>query len=652
MSVTLYFSASSEDINRMSEKDCETIFFDLLKTEMYAIGLGGTTVTVSSPHVSDGGIDARVDYDLSDSHSSSLIKGKCPSYQVKSGESFKPSRQSVIYGELFVKNAQAKKENLKPEILRCLENGYPYVLVCMKVRLDTKKRQDAIDHITDAFGVCGFNAPTIDVLGQDQVLDHLNKFPSLALRVNGRDSKNIATHKEWGMHREMKHEIHMGSEQKQMIDKLQTTLRQKSKKPVHFHIWGETGIGKTRLVLEATRDDKLSPLVVYCNSPRTFYEMPLNELRRGNVTAILVIDEYVRNDIWDRIQELDSDIKLVSISNESRRIESATPMSVPKLSDNEIQRIMLGYGVDEVTCSKLAPQCGGIPRLAHMAGTVTTANIGDVFYEMPKILEKYVAFGDPSREDVRRKKVILLTLALFKRFGQPAYFKAEYDAVFNIVKKIADVDMAFFADTIDYLKDRKILQGEEILYLTPKLLHVWLWAEWWRRYGDTLGVGEILKDIPETLETSFYAMFEYVTQSNAAKKTLDNLFGESGPLRDSDILGTDSGSKLFHALSKVTPHTAVARLENAMKRLTTEQMRNLTEGRRHVVYGLERIMFEPDLFVRGGRLLLRLAEAENEVWSNNATATFCGMFSLGAGRMSNTRAAPARQATAAARHIV
>ena len=40
-----------------------------------------------------------------------------------------------------------------------------------------------------------------------------------------------------------------------------------------------------------------------------------------------------------------------------------------------------------------------------------------------------------------------------------------------------------FKKLFNDLKKRKILQGEFTLYITPKVLHIKLWTEWWDIYG-------------------------------------------------------------------------------------------------------------------------------------------------------------------------
>jgi hypothetical protein len=68
-----------------------------------------------------------------------------------------------------------------------------------------------------------------------------------------------------------------------------------------------------------------------------------------------------------------------------------------------------------------------------------------------------------------------------------------------------------------------------------------------------------------------------------------------------------------------------------------------TSGRRDVVWALEKIAMQRDLFVDAARLLLALGEAENESWSNNASGVFAGLFSLGHGRVAPTEASPAER---------
>ena len=74
-----------------------------------------------------------------------------------------------------------------------------------------------------------------------------------------------------------------------------------------------------------------------------------------------------------------------------------------------------------------------------------------------------------------------------------------------------------------------------------------------------------------------------------------------------------------------------------------ETLLQFTEGRRNVVWALEKIAMWEDLFADAARLLLVLGEAENEGFANNASGVFAGLFSLRPGRAGPTEASPAKR---------
>ena len=78
-----------------------------------------------------------------------------------------------------------------------------------------------------------------------------------------------------------------------------------------------------------------------------------------------------------------------------------------------------------------------------------------------------------------------------------------------------------------------------------------------------------------------------------------------------------------------------------MKTWSKEDFLHFTEGRREVVWALEKIAVWEDLFADAARLLLALGEAENEDWSNNASGVFVGLFSPAYSKGAPTEVAPA-----------
>ena len=96
----------------------------------------------------------------------------------------------------------------------------------------------------------------------------------------------------------------------------------------------------------------------------------------------------------------------------------------------------------------------------------------------------------------------------------------------------------------------------------------------------------------------------------------------------------------FFALAEADPESALKCLKRTVGTWSREERSQFTTGRREVVWALEKMAIWRELFSDAARLLLALAEAENETWSNNASGVFEALFSPGYGRVAQTEASP------------
>src|SRR5207302_1274292 len=136
---------------------------------------------------------------------------------------------------------------------------------CFKQDFVEPQRLKSENLLRELFVQCGYKNPQVAVWGQNEILGMLQQFPSLLLRLSGRDQLVFETHESWASHDDMRLGLQLGTSQSEFVANLQTELR-RDDEAVLVHIWGEAGIGKTRLVLEATSADDLKPLVLYCNA--------------------------------------------------------------------------------------------------------------------------------------------------------------------------------------------------------------------------------------------------------------------------------------------------------------------------------------------------------------------------------------------------
>ena len=247
-------------------------------------------------------------------------------------------------------------------------------------------------------------------------------------------------------------------------------------------------------------------------------------------------------------------------------------------------------------------------------------------------------------QEVQQRELVLQYIALFKRFGfgQPVITDAQ--AIAEMVRETDDqITWGRFQKIVDDLKKRKILQGGSTLYITPKALQIKLWVEWWQIYGNSFDLEAFTQGLTPKLIEWFHEMFRYARESELASKIVEDLLGPNGPFQNSEYLKTRLGSRFFLALTEADPKSALKCLMRTIGICDKEDLLQFTIGRRDVIWALQKIAMDRDLFVDAAQLLLALGEAENENYSNNASGVFTSLFSHGTGRGALTEASPAER---------
>jgi hypothetical protein len=224
----------------------------------------------------------------------------------------------------------------------------------------------------------------------------------------------------------MKRPFAVGQVWRDRLVNIQEELRRIDEEAIHIRIYGDPGIGKTRLVLEATREEDLQPLIVYSSAAGFRDSELMNEILKGDnlFSVILVLDECdkeARAYIWDKLKSRGSRIKLISIYNESDETTgNIRYFETPPLEDEQISNIIQTYGVPKERAEKWAELCSGSPRVAHVIGLNLINNPEDLLKppDTVNIWDRYIVGGDvPSSQQVEQRRTVLRHLALFKRFG-------------------------------------------------------------------------------------------------------------------------------------------------------------------------------------------------------------------------------------------
>jgi len=624
------------DFDRINNETSAVAFMQqLLWAEAYRIGLPLSSVNISlNTKIPDGGIDATVMLPPANCGTSSIITDGYTTYQIKAGKSFAPWQESAIRKELYDKQTPAR-EHLGEMVRDALDSNGRYVLIDFGHDLTSGQRGTAVNLLeTSLRQDCGYQHPKVDVWSRNNLTSYLIPFPSLVLNLIGL-SRDFQTHGSWANDDNMRVAFVPGASQKRQIQALQDALRQGT---FHVRVTGEPGIGKTRLVFEVTKADDLRPLVIYSNAELLWNSPLLNALIQEDAeySAIFVIDECNperRALITNKLKAHSPRIRMISIYSEPESSSSTRILELDPLGLEEVSRIIEGYQVPGDIAQKWAPECGGSPRVANLVGLNLLNNPEDMLREpdTERVWDRFIeGSDDPRSEEVRQRRTVLMYVSLFKRFGFSDPVSNEARGIHKLVHEYdPTITWPRFVEIINDLRSRKLLQGETTLYITPKLLQIKLWVDWWDTTGARIEINHILSISSQALIDWFIEMFEYAAGSEAAVKTVSELLGSHGPFRaDLTLLQSERGARFFRYLGEVNPEAAVRCLQTSIGTWDRESLLKFTEGRRDVIYLLERTARWRNLFAPSAELLLKLAEAENESWVNNASGVFAELFTI------------------------
>jgi hypothetical protein len=240
-------------------------------------------------------------------------------------------------------------------------------------------------------------------------------------------------------------------------------------------------------------------------------------------------DSRQSSEVWNKVKGRGQRIVLITIFNKIDAGGSDTRLlELPKITIETTKKIIESYGVKDRldTWSELA---GDSPRFAHLIGFNLREYPEDILKPIDNLLERMIAgTDDPTSPVVAKRMMILMYVSLFKRFGYGASFTGEAKMLWEFIHSDdSNVSWNDFRGAIDDLRSRKLIQGDATLYISPAGLHIRLWIDWWKKYGDAFDYEQFSQIIPEGSQLIgwFYEMFQYAESTPIAQRLLDDLFG-------------------------------------------------------------------------------------------------------------------------------
>jgi hypothetical protein len=178
------------------------------------------------------------------------------------------------------------------------------------------------------------------VFRQNQIACFVNRYPALAHQAQLRRFPNLRRHAQWGQELESLRPLRVGPPQEAFIKQIQSELRQPMTR--HLCIWGEPGIGKTRMVYEATAPEDFSPSIAYFRSAKTLDQSEVIDELVNDVSksAIVVVDDCESRDreiIWRQLKGLGTRVRLITIQHDPCESSGTTVgLHTPELAAAQI----------------------------------------------------------------------------------------------------------------------------------------------------------------------------------------------------------------------------------------------------------------------------------------------------------------------------
>ena len=611
------FVVSEEALAALSEDRAEDLVRRMIAAEAGSAGVrpegiydGGKS---SSP---DGGVDFEVRNAPRESAGGLIRKGHTL-YQVKSGR-LSPARD--VRGMLFKKDG-----TLRDPIRGCLEGGGTLAVVLTKWGGSSIAGHGLEDKFAEELrgGMLPPAEARVQVWTPARIRGLLERHPHLAFFTNSWYPEGLRAHDAWSRLADMSHAFKPGGRENEFVRRLRDRLLDDRR--LHVRVTGEPGSGKTRLVLEATRDERLRGRVVYADGPLSVRPL-LNHVNMGGTggaaSSILVVDDCGRPEqagIWNELKN-SSQIRLVTVHSEADESRGDTVhMPVPPLADEQLREIISLYTGAGGGADAWVEYCRASPRAAHIVGANLKDNPDDMLRAPGTVAvwDRYIAGqNDPHGDEFRARKTVLSWLSLFKTFGHGGVYGHELDRIADLVEKNTRMPKDRFMDVIREMRSMKVLQGASVLHITPKLLHIHMWAGWWSKHPPSMapgadqlaGRGEGAAGSQSLLQRCL-DMFRYARNSPEASKVVKKMLLPGGFLDSDKALKSRLGADFFLAASSVDPASALACIERIVGRAGAGPGGALGGAHPGIAHALAQMLPHAGAFSGAMRLLLGLAVA-------------------------------------------
>jgi hypothetical protein len=393
--------------------------------------------------------------------------------------------------------------------------------------------------------------------------------------------------------------------------------------PPDVRVFGPSGNGKTRMVMEALRGE-WAPLVAYIAEADRASDVPFNVLLRTERPVILVIDECDdrRHEKLAEQIPAGSPLRLITIGGLQEHQLRSPIVEVGALEDDGLQgflgtnypglwpearRFIVEISTGNVRTAQILADRILRAGAAHAAELIQAADLAELVADL-------LPEGRPF--------FLSTILALVERVGWDRELRGQLETLAAFAGATPEELDQVGRD----LEERGLLtrQGRYRL-VAPHPVAVVLAARAWQDMAGRI-VDELLPELDTEMALGLMTRAAHLGSYEPARRELRRLMQPDGPLGSLASIEERNLGRFLTQLAIVAPDETTRHIARLLEAEPTEVLEGATGSRRDLVWTIEKLAWHSSSFELAADSLVRLALAENEAYSNNATGVWISLF--------------------------
>ena len=616
------FEVSLDHVSVLGERMLPELAERLLNAEASAYDLPSPVIHVAKNiHAADGGEDARITWEGGPSQTRFLPSRACQ-FQLKSGG---------------IGPAAAGKEALKDMVGPFVQRGGNHIMLCSHPynQEAIQARENSARKALRGAGLTTISDDHIQFRSAEQIANWVNHHPAVAVWLQEKTQPGtVGPFRSWVQWSgDAEHDSSPWVEDERLTGLRQQLLRLITQRQGMARVVGLSGVGKTRLVMEALRPSAEGEETGYDLSTQVMYTSQqdiasvVQTLADIGQPAIVVVDDCAlptHRTLSNIVQRQSSRLSLITIDND---------VPVGTLDDSTIKVDHAPSSVTEAIINQALPGLPsedqrrlsrfsrGFPKIATRLSLIWPRSEPVVNATDDDLVDAFVLGRRPRNPELLLQSAELLSV--FDLVGVESSEGAHFAEIAGLGHNL---DADSFRLAVKDLADRGIVQRWGRLgRLQPLPIALRLAERQWRRWTperwDRILAGPASTD----LKVAAARQLTLLNETLLAGEIVRHVCRHGGTLDSAEGISQAGHCEMLSYLAEIDAETVARQLERCVNEF--EELALLASHiRHHLRRALSKIAFLPETFEEGARLLLRLATAENEGSASSSYGGFPGLF--------------------------